>query len=146
MINLYWDDKTWRSDTGDTFERTVVPDHRCVLCGRMCHTGEEIFVRGTDIYCSFCVIEIAPPTYDEEDEEEEVAEPLAWQTYEILTTDEGAVVYTDTNDNYDLGYPGSYAHWEMHFRSVEAALRHTGKSRVGVSGVRVTVTLDGVKQ
>jgi hypothetical protein len=70
----------------------------------------------------------------------------AWQTYEIFSEDEfGKIrVLAMTNDDDDDGYPdGTIERWWMEFSTVEQALKHCGKSRVGISGVRVTVFLDG---
>jgi len=62
----------------------------------------------------------------------------------IVTQDDEAIVHTETNDDNDDGYPdGHWESWTLSYPSVEQALKHTGKCRVGVSGVIVTVTLDG---
>lgn len=54
------------------------------------------------------------------------------------------IVYATTNDDNDDGYPdGNWENWEMQFHNLESALRFTGKCRVGISGVIVTVTLNG---
>lgn len=72
---------------------------------------------------------------------------LALQTYDIVTGGPGepVEVFAWTNDDQDRGYPNDDAGWAMDFDTVEQALKHTGTSRVGISGVRVTVTLDGEK-
>jgi hypothetical protein len=73
----------------------------------------------------------------------------AWQVYEVFSEDvHGKVrVLVSTNDDDDDGIPdGKVEQWSMEFPSVEAALEHCGRSRVGISGVRVTVLLDGSEQ
>ncbi len=60
--------------------------------------------------------------------------------------DGSALVRTDTNDNLDQGYPNECASWEHLWPSVELALKHVGFSRVGASGVRVRVYVDGVER
>jgi hypothetical protein len=70
----------------------------------------------------------------------------AWQHYSVSTGYESGkvLVLVKTNDNDDDGYDdGEIAEWEESFASLEAALKYTGHSRVGVSGVAVTVTVDG---
>jgi hypothetical protein len=72
---------------------------------------------------------------------------IAYQRYSILTcVEEDAVVRVDveTNDDDDDGFPdGEITTWSLTFPNVDAALRYTGACRVGISGVIVTVTLDG---
>lgn len=68
----------------------------------------------------------------------------ALQTHDIVDYgDDGAMVFTWTNDDRDLGVPSEIASWSRKFESAEQALQYTGKSRRGVSGVKVVVTLDG---
>ena len=70
--------------------------------------------------------------------------PGAWMTYDVVDDGlGGANVHCATNDNLDLGYPSQTDAWTLHFKRVEDALRHAGFSRVGVSGVKVTVTYNG---
>ena len=70
--------------------------------------------------------------------------PEALQTHDIVTLDKGrAAVRSWTNDDRDLGSPNVEASWEFETDTVEQALQITGTSRIGISGVRVTVTLDG---
>ena len=67
-----------------------------------------------------------------------------WQTYDVVDDGlGGANVHCATNDNLDLGYPSESADWDLHFKRVEDALKHAGRSRVGFSGVVVTVTYNG---
>lgn len=81
------------------------------------------------------------PPYDEPDEDDGLA---TWQTYDVVPDGAGgAHVHAATNDNLDTGYPSEFAEWHLHFRRLADALRHTGVCRTGVSGVRVTVTLNG---
>jgi hypothetical protein len=59
----------------------------------------------------------------------------------------GCVVRHQTNDDDDDGFPdGQWATWAEGYDSVELALERVGKCRIGISGVVVTVTLDGVEQ
>ena len=69
----------------------------------------------------------------------------ALQTYDIVSNGEGqkVTVYAWTNDDQDRGWPNDDASWELVFDNVEKALKHTGTSRVGVSGVKVEVRLNG---
>lgn len=71
---------------------------------------------------------------------------FAYTRYEIQTLDpETVVLYTETNDNLDYGYPTEFAKWSDTYTGPDAlakAKRHTGVSRQGV-GHRVYVTLDG---
>jgi len=48
-----------------------------------------------------------------------------------------------TNDDADLGLPGDVESWEVDYKSREQMEKITGKSHIGVSGVEVTVVLDG---
>lgn len=60
--------------------------------------------------------------------------------------DGGAVVRHETNDDNDDGYPdGRVVRWENRWKDLEAAKRSCGLSRVGISGIEVTVYLDGVR-
>ena len=70
--------------------------------------------------------------------------PEAWHQIVGETFDDGRVhVKEDTNDDEDRGYPTRYARWDYVLPSVESFHSKAGKSRVGISGVRVTVVLDG---
>lgn len=74
---------------------------------------------------------------------------FAWQHYHLITggvsfDDQSVRIECETNDDDDDGYPdGEIERWTMTFPTVDAALAYAGKCRVGVSGVIVTVTLDG---
>ena len=68
----------------------------------------------------------------------------AWHRIDIQTLGKGrCVVHESTNDNDDDGYDdGEVVSWNYEDNIARALLRH-GKSHVGISGVKVTVTLDG---
>lgn len=70
----------------------------------------------------------------------------AWHIYRIWTSDPGGPVAVDeiTNDNLDQGWASEQASWSNTFDTLEAALKHTGKSRQGIS-CRVEVYLNGQK-
>ena len=71
---------------------------------------------------------------------------VAIQHYNIQSQSDGsAIVYCETNDDNDDGYPdGEWVNWEETFPSVKKAKSHCGNCRIGIiSGVIVTVTLDG---
>jgi len=54
------------------------------------------------------------------------------------------LVVSETNDDNDDGYPdGRWDTWSLEFPTLESALKHTGICRVGISGVIVTVSVDG---
>ena len=69
----------------------------------------------------------------------------ALHRYEISSQPDGtALVHNMTNDNDDDGVPdGRWDSWTIDYPSVSKALKDCGKCRVGISGVIVTVTLDG---
>ncbi len=69
----------------------------------------------------------------------------AWHEYDIWEEGDRVRVYESTNDNLDRGYPTEHAAWYCDFKDVESALKHTGRSRFGVSGIEVTVRLNGEK-
>lgn len=58
---------------------------------------------------------------------------------------ETCVVHHSTNDDEDRGYPNKYEEWEEHFDGIVKALKNTGYSRFGVSGVEVGVFCNGVR-
>jgi hypothetical protein len=67
-----------------------------------------------------------------------------WTEYQIVSEGEGAIVYASTNDDNDDGVPdGEVAEWRQEWPTVEAALKHTGKTRTGFYGQPVRVFLDG---
>lgn len=71
----------------------------------------------------------------------------AWMDYDIFSPVAPSFpwrVFAITNDNNDDGHPdGRTEEWTMDFPDKAAALKHCGVCRVGVSGIRVTVRLDG---
>jgi hypothetical protein len=70
--------------------------------------------------------------------------PVALQRYNILSTVDGVVCECETNDDDDDGIPdGKWESWIEKYESVEQALRVKGECRVGISGVIVTVTVNG---
>lgn len=73
--------------------------------------------------------------------------PVAIHRYFISTEvpyGSDVLVYVETNDDNDDGYPdGDWTNWTLAFRSVEKAREHCGVCRIGISGVIVTVTLNG---
>lgn len=72
-------------------------------------------------------------------------EPVAWQQTVAYTNGDGSIVaHTSTNDDQDLGIPNSYAEWKGEHKTLESFQKSAGFSRTGISGVRVTVELDGV--
>lgn len=72
-------------------------------------------------------------------------EPEVYHRMTITRLGDGrATIHHETNDDDDDGYDDGHTEvWEDTVASVERALRITGVTRVGVSGVRVLVTLDG---
>ena len=70
----------------------------------------------------------------------------AWQRYDGITYSDGSVaVECGTNDNDDDGFPDREGpqYWHIIVPNVAAFKKFAGTSRIGVSGIRVTVTLDG---
>ncbi len=74
-------------------------------------------------------------------------EPSAYQHIMVELFDDGsALVRTETNDNLDQGYPNQTASWEHQWPDAKLALKHVGFSRIGVSGIRVRVYVNGVER
>lgn len=71
--------------------------------------------------------------------------PSAWMRYEGYSQGDGTIqVEAMTNDNNDDGYPdGETAEWTLTCRDRADFDTRCGRSRIGISGIRVTVTLDG---
>ncbi len=68
----------------------------------------------------------------------------AYQNYYLSTESDGSISgRCETNDNLDQGAPNEFAEWEVRFRNHQEMVSHTGLSHVGISGVAVTVYLDG---
>jgi hypothetical protein len=57
----------------------------------------------------------------------------------------GAFVHHDTNDDDDDGVIDAGARWTDHWKEYDRAVKAMGGSRVGVSGVQVSVYVDGQK-
>jgi hypothetical protein len=73
---------------------------------------------------------------------------VAWHEIAVITcADAGDAMVTvleSTNDDNDDGYPdGEIVHWQHTESKLDDAMRRAGVCRVGVSGVIVTVLLDG---
>lgn len=86
------------------------------------------------------------PTEDELLGAEPEIEQAAFQTYTLYTGEDGSITGTAfTNDNNDWGTPNESASWEVRYRDRTDMEKQTGKTHVGLSGVRVEVTLDGVR-
>ena len=71
-----------------------------------------------------------------------------WQAFhkiDITTYPDGsALVVEETNDDNDDGMPdGVITRWETLWPDAQTAIRSKGKSRTGISGVVVNVTIDG---
>jgi hypothetical protein len=71
----------------------------------------------------------------------------AWLRYDAWTLEDGRIrVSAQTNDNNDDGYDdGESTEWGLTLRDRAAFDRQIGRSRVGISGIRVTVELDGAR-
>jgi hypothetical protein len=69
----------------------------------------------------------------------------AWSRYDLQTMPGGSIAgRCQTNDDGDTGYAGQYAEWEVKYKDKVSMLKAlSGGSHVGISGVRVEVTLDG---
>lgn len=79
----------------------------------------------------------------------EAAEPAIRTRYTIRTgygRPRPVLVEWETNDDNDDGYDdGEVTRDEYRFFTIDDALSFTGRTRVGLYGQRVTVTLDGVE-
>ncbi len=77
-------------------------------------------------------------------DEPDLTEPAAWAAYDCTLLPDGTIhVACQTNDDRDLGYPSGESWYTLTHASLTAARRARGVCRVGVSGIIVTVTLDG---
>ena len=91
--------------------------------------------------------------YDDEYDEYYDDEPYfeepgggAWTHTELRTNPDGSITgITTTNDNLDRGYPTEFASWPERFANIEAlAQRYPRRGEwTGISGIEVTITLDG---
>lgn len=67
----------------------------------------------------------------------------AYQAYKGFTQKDGSItVDAATNDDRDLGYANDDAFWSFTCADKIEFDKRCGKSRIGVSGVEVIVTLD----
>ena len=80
-------------------------------------------------------------------EEKEEERLQTWSEYIIHESSDGSCrVDCATNDNNDDGYPDyEIVTWTMNFKSLEDAIKVTGRSRTGCIGTKVTVLHNGVK-
>lgn len=70
----------------------------------------------------------------------------AYHIIEGWTRPDGTVrVCQETNDDEDRGYPTTWEQWETVVKDAEAFKKRFGVSRIGISGVEVTVRLDDKK-
>ena len=70
--------------------------------------------------------------------------PRALHTIDGTTDADGRIVVDEwTNDDEDRGYPNKEDLWTWTAQDRDEFDRRAGKSRIGASGVRVIVTLDG---
>lgn len=69
----------------------------------------------------------------------------AWHKIEINSFGNSILITEFTNDNLDLGYPSEFATWQSEYPDLESALKRTGKSHTGISGILVEVFLNGIK-
>lgn len=74
---------------------------------------------------------------------------VAYTAVAIWGDEQEATMHTFTNDNFDTGYPSSYAEWRNDFTrgadgqgALEKALKVSGNSRVTMGGV-VSVYVNG---
>lgn len=75
---------------------------------------------------------------------EDFAGDAALQRYDLATQDDGSIRGTVwTNDNLDHGVPSEIAEWNVTYADRAAMDRGAGRSRTGISGVKVIVILDG---
>jgi len=69
---------------------------------------------------------------------------VAYQEYRLFSQSDGRITGTcQTNDNLDRGYPTEFAEWPVEYRDYAHMAHRTGLSHVGISGVVVSVYLDG---
>lgn len=79
----------------------------------------------------------------EDAEMDAMREPRSETRYDLSTQDSGRITGTAwTNDDEDRGYPTTEARWDVHYASLEQALKRTGGTHQGI-GSFVSVYLDG---
>jgi hypothetical protein len=79
-------------------------------------------------------------------EEPDVDDGLGtYHRYDMHTRADGEIHgWVETNDDNDDGYPdGNIERWQEHCKTRAEFDRRVGRSRIGISGVKVTVVLDG---
>lgn len=85
------------------------------------------------------------------DDEEVIVDdaPDIWTRYDIRTGQgrpKPVLVEWSTNDDNDDGYDdGEVTRDEYRFDTIDAAISFTGRTRIGLYGQPVTVTLDGIE-
>lgn len=85
-----------------------------------------------------------PENWDIDDEPPCDDAPRAYHRKDATTRPDGTIeVFESTNDNLDHGVPSEYADWTWIAPNLEAFKKRAGQSGYGVSGVKVTVELDG---
>lgn len=71
-------------------------------------------------------------------------QPAYLHYHGYLRQDGTVAVEAVTNDNNDDGLPdGKTVEWPLEFKSVEEFRNHCGRSRIGISGIKVVVRLNG---
>jgi hypothetical protein len=75
---------------------------------------------------------------------DEDGEVYSRQRYDAHTNPDGSIeAHVWTNDDEDRGYPNTESQWDERYKTAEEFHKRVGISRTGVSGVKVTVFLDG---
>jgi len=70
----------------------------------------------------------------------------AYHIIDITTMPDGSYyARVETNDSLDQGVPNEYATWSETYRDRADMEKRAGKTRVGASGIRVNVWLDGAR-
>ena len=68
----------------------------------------------------------------------------AWQVYELESNPDGTIRGTAITHDYDDNrYLDETTRWPVRYRNREEMIQRTGGSHVGISGIQVTVYLDG---
>ena len=68
----------------------------------------------------------------------------ARQVYELESNPDGTIRGTAMTNDYDEdGYLDGTISWPVRYRNREEMIQRTGGSHVGISGIQVTVYLDG---
>jgi len=70
----------------------------------------------------------------------------AWISYRLHTTERGGITgVCETNDNLDRGYESEHDSWPVSYSDVQEMRKRTGGCHTGISGIEITVYLDGVR-